>query len=295
MVKKGSFFKRALAREKRIQDRILDIYFIKFFIRVMAQFSKNNGSNMAAAIAYYGFLSLFPLILGLISLLGLFLPSLSIQQQILSLVQENLPKASDIIIANIQNVIHYRGTLGIVAIIGLLWSGSGILAALDYAINRAWDVPRMLQFYLRKPRDIGLTSGIGILFLISTMASYVFSVVQLKDLPIIGAYAIQVATRGIAFVLIFAIFLLLFKLIPNTKTYWRHVWPGALFTAIFFEIGRGLFVYYINNYTNYRLVYGSVGSVIAILVWIYYSAFILILGAELTAEYSRIRHVSRQQ
>lgn len=160
---------------------------------------------------------------------------------------------------------------------------------MDNAINRAWEIPRLLQFYLRKPRDIGLTLGIGVLFLLSIGASDIFSVVHLTSLPVIGAYTIQIGTRAIAFVLVFLVFLILFKLIPNTRTYWRHVWPGALFTAILFEIGRSIFVYYINNFANYQLVYGTVGSVIAVLVWIYYSAFILIVGAELTAEYSRMR------
>ena len=253
----------------------------------MAQMGKDNGIHMAAAVSYYGFLSLFPLLLGLIGLLGLFLPSQEIQQRILSLVQENLPKASDIIITNIQNVIHFRGTLGIIAIVGLLWSGSGATAALDSAINRAWHIPQMLRFYVRKPREIGLTIGAGLLLFLSIGTSYVSSVVRPKNWPIIGAYIAQFGSRTIAFLLIFTVFLILFKLIPNTRTYWRDVWPGALFTALFFEIGRSLFVYYINHYANYQLVYGAIGSIVAIMIWIYYSAIVLILGAEFTAEYIR--------
>lgn len=289
MKQQDSFIKRMTKRVMKIRDRAYRIGFVNFIIRVMTQMGEDNGTNLAAAIAYYGFLSLFPLILGIIGLLGLFLPSQEIQQRILSVVQENLPKASDIVVSNIQNVIHFRGTLGIIAIIGLLWSGSGVMAALDNAINRAWDIPRMLQFYIRKPRDIGLTLGVGLLFLLSIGTSEVFSVVRLSDWPIIGAYSVRFGTRVISFLLIFTVFLILFKLMPNTKTYWRHVWPGALLTAIFFEVGRSLFVYYINNYTNYQLVYGTVGSIIAIMIWIYYSAVILILGAESTAEYSRMR------
>ena len=74
-------------------------------------------------------------------------------------------------------------------------------------------------------------------FLIPIGASNVFGVVHVTNLPIVGGHAIQIATRAAAFLLIFAIFVILFKLIPNTKTFWRHIWPGALFIAVFIEIG----------------------------------------------------------
>lgn len=266
----------------------MSIGFVSFIVRVLNQMSNNNGSNMAAAIAYYGFLSLFPLLLGMFGLLGMFLSSQTIQQQIMSFVQENLPSASDVIVSNIQGVMQYRGTLGIIGIIGLIWVASGVMSALDNAINRAWDVPRTLHFYIRKPRDLGLTLGVGLLFLFSIGASYVFSVVRLDNLPGAGAFLVQASARLVAFILVFLVFLILFKLMPNTRTYWRYIWQGAFFTAVLFEIGRSLFVYYINNFTNYLLVYGSIASVVAALVWIYYSAFVVILGAQLTAEYCRI-------
>ena len=87
----------------------------------------------------------------------------------------------------------------------------------------------------------------------------------------------------------FAVFLLLYKLIPNTRTYWRDIWPGALLAAVLFEIARALFIFYINNYANYQLIYGSIASIIVLLVWIYYSAFIMILGAEFAFQYGRTR------
>jgi membrane protein len=250
---------------------------------------KNNGFTLAAAIAYYGFLSIFPLLLGIIGILGYFLPSQNIQEQIISFVEQNLPGISDVITSNIQNVINARGALSIIGILGFLWSGSAIFSALDNAINRAQDITTLSPVYVRKPRDIGLTIGIGVLFLISTGASYAFAVIPLNDLPVIGAYAFEIASRVTAFLLVLLIFLVLFKVMPNIRTFWRHVWPGALITAIFFEIGRAVFLYFINNFTNYSLVYGAIGSIIAVLVLIYYSAIILIVGVEITAEYSRIR------
>lgn len=221
--------------------------------------------------------------------MGLVLPSQQVQVQIFSFIQNNIPGATDVIENNIRDVIELRGTLGIISIALLLWTGSGVLSAAGHAINRAWDIPRELQFYLKKPRDIGLTIGLGILFFLSLGASAILTFVPVGSIPIVGSYFVQIFIRVVAFALAFIIFLLLFKIIPNTKTYWRHIWPGAFFTAILFEIGRVVFLYYVNNFTNYQAVYGAIGSVIAILVWIYYSAILVILGAEFTAEYSRLR------
>jgi membrane protein len=289
MVPGESFFQRSRAKIKNIQEQILGIRFIKFIMRVMTEMSQDDGTNMAAGIAYYAFLSIFPLILGLIGLLGLFLPSQTVQTQIFSFIQQNLPGAGSVVEENVRNVIQLRGTLGIIGILGLLWTGSGIISAAGHAINRAWDINKELQFYLKKPRDLGLTIGLGTLFFLSLGSGAIFSFVPVGSIPFIGEYAVQFVLRILSFILAFIIFLILFKVIPNTKTWWRHIWVGAVFTALLFEIGRIAFLFYIDNFGNYQMVYGTIGSVIALLIWIYYSAIIVILGAELTAEYSRLR------
>jgi membrane protein len=289
MPQKNKYFYKITTSLKRIQNHILSVRFIRFMMRVIQEMGDDNGTNMAASVAYYAFLSLFPLLLGLIGFLGLILPSQSVQNQIFSYIQNNLPGARDIIENNIRQVIQLRGALGIIGIIGLLWSGSTLMSTLGSAINLAWDIPRQIPFYLQKLRDIGLTIGLGILFFISLASSAILNFIPVGSIPIVGSYFVQLFLRIVAFALAFVIFLILFKVMPNTKSYWRHIWPGALFTAVLFEIGRVIFLYYINNFTNYQAVYGTIGSVIALLVWIYYSAVMVIIGAEFTAEYSRLR------
>ena len=101
---------------------------------------------------------------------------------------------------------------------------------------------------------------------------------------------LDVGSRLVAFLLILAVFLLIYKTIPNTRTYWRYIWQGALLAAVLFELARTLFIFYLENFANYQLIYGSIASIIVLLVWIYYSAFIMILGAEFTFQYGRMRH-----
>jgi YihY family inner membrane protein len=85
------------------------------------------------------------------------------------------------------------------------------------------------------------------------------------------------------------IFLMIYRFAPNCKTYWRYIWPGAVAAAILLEAAKGLFLWYLDNLASYSQVYGSVTSVIVLLFWIYVSALILILGAEIGSEYSRLR------
>jgi len=284
-----SLFNKLIAKFNRIKDRVMQNALVRFLLRVIAELTEHDGTNMAAGVAFYVFLSIFPLLLGLIGLLGIFLPSETVQEQIFTFIQNNVPGATDIISNNIRNIINFRGALGVIGIVGLLWSGSNIVSAGGHAINRAWNIQTEMQFYLKKPRDIGLTIGLGLLFVLSLSASAIFSFVPVGSVPLVGNSLVQAFLFIVSYALVFVVFLMLFKVMPNTKTYWRHIWPGAFFTATLFVIGRAVFFFYINNFGDYQQVYGAVGSVIAVLLFIYYSAIIIILGAEVTSEYSRLR------
>jgi membrane protein len=163
-----------------------------------------------------------------------------------------------------------------------------MFGAINRTINRAWDIHQDRPFHIRKLRDLSMALGISILFFLSLGATSIYSILSSTDLPVIGT-ALNVGARLLAFLPSFAIFLILYKLIPNTKTYWRYVWPGALLAAVLFEVSKSIFVLYLDRFATYELIYGSVGSVIALLFWIYVAAFILILGAEFSAEYGRMR------
>ena len=99
----------------------------------------------------------------------------------------------------------------------------------------------------------------------------------------------RIVLQGVSFGLILVIFLLLYKLLPNTKTYWQYIWPGALVGAALFELLKNLFLIYVNSFSNFENVYGSLAPVIALLLWAYVSSFILILGAELSSEYGLLK------
>ncbi|MGD1119185.1 MAG: YihY/virulence factor BrkB family protein [Dehalococcoidales bacterium] len=281
-------FKESLRRAK---GRLLKIPAVQLIYRTAEKLGDIDATHRAAAVAYYAFLSIFPLVMGLIAIFGFFLPSVDLQAKMLNYVGDNIPGATNILNQNIDNIIRMRGTVGVISIVILFWGASAMFGAISLAINRAWDIRQYRRsFFIRKASELGMVSGIGILFLLSLGASAIISVIfRALKLPAADMIIVNISSRLVAFLLILAVFLLLYKLIPNTRTYWRDIWPGALLAAILFEIARTLFIIYINNYANYQLIYGSIASIIVLLVWIYYSAFIMILGAVFTFQYGRMR------
>ena len=284
--------KHLKARLLRAKDRLLKIPAVQLISRTAEELGNIDAAHKAAGVAYYAILSIFPLLLGLIAVFGFFLPSVHLQEELLKFVGDNIPGATNILKQNIASIIELRGVVSVLSIVLLFWSASVMFSAVSLAINRAWDIRRYRRsFFIRKGSELGMAFGIGILLLLSLGASAIVSILRrVLNLPAADLIIINVGSWLVAFLLILAVFLLLYKLIPNTKTYWRYVWPGALLAAILFEIARTLFVFYLENFANYQLIYGSIASIIVLLVWIYYSAFIMILGAEFAFQYGRMRY-----
>jgi membrane protein len=262
---------------------------VELVVRTVQEFGADDATHMAAGVAYYAILSLFPLLTALVAVLGVFLSSERIKLEVIDFFAQNLPGLKDVFEEYVvEQVSDWGVALGVVALIGLFWSASAMFGAIGRAVNRAWDVHQDRPFYIRKLRDLGMALGTGLLFLVSVGATSLFSVMESFDVPLAGTAA-QVGARVFAFVVSLSVFLIIYKFVPNTKTHWRYIWPGALLAAVFFEAGKSLFVLYLDRFADYGSTYGNLGSVIALLIWIFISALILIVGAEFSSEYGRMR------
>ena len=280
----------------RALGRWLNRFFVVVLIvRTAKELSDDDAPHMAAGVAFYMLFSLFPLLLGLIALTSFFVEAEDIQGRFVDFTAEYLPGSEDVVSHNIDSVFRLRGALGIFAILGLLWSGSAVFGALTRAINRAWDVHRDRPIYISKPRQLLMALSVAVLFYLSMSAATLVRVagrLEPPDVPgmdFVYEAAGRALLQGMSFLLILCIFLLVYKFTPNTKTYWRYIWPGAVVCAVLFEAAKSAFIVYVDRFANYENVYGSLTPVIALLVWTYVSSFILILGAELNSEYGRLR------
>ena len=288
MVNRMEKWKAGLQKTK---GSLLKIPFVQLIVRTAEESGNHDAGQRAAGVAYYAIISIFPLILGLIAVFGFFLPSLNLQDELLKYVGNNIPGATNILKENITSIIRLRGVMSILSIVILFWGASALFSSISLAINRAWDTKICRPFFIRKASELGMVFGTGILFLLSLGASAIITIIHgALNLPAADLIIVYAGSKLVAFLLMFVIFLLLYKFIPNTKTHWRSVWPGALLAAALFELARTLFIFYLDNFANYQLIYGSITSIIILLIWIYYSAFIMILGAEFTFQYSRMHY-----
>ena len=274
---------------------MLRIFLVVLLVRTAQEMSDDDATHMAAGVAYYALFSLFPLLLGLIAILSLFLDPQDIQARLTDFATDNLPGSEELIDDNIDAVLRLRGVLAPIAILGLFWSASAIFGALNRAINRAWDVHKDRPFFVSKPRQLAMALGVGILFLLSlSTASFVglagrYSESDLPGLGFLVDVGGRVLLQGAAFLLTLSTFLMVYKFMPNTKTYWRYIWPGAVVAAVLFELAKNIFILYLNQFANFESVYGTLAPVIVLLLWTYVSSLIVIMGAELSSEYGRLR------
>ncbi len=274
---------------QRFKGSLMHIYLFNLISRTFTEFSRDDGTAMAGGISYFFVLALFPLLLGIMSILGLVLSSESIQKAVFDFVTLNVPGAASVILDNIKSVIQARGALGIISILGLLWSGSAAFGIINTAVNRSWDINKRRSFWRKTALHLGLELSTGLLFLASMALTSGVEVIRKMGLPFSGIVA-DIAAWAVAFLLIVCIFLVIYKVMPMTKTHWRDVWVGAIFAGVMFEIARSAFTLYLSRFANYANVYGSIASVIILFVWIYYSALVIIFGAEIASENYRLRN-----
>ncbi|MBI2908611.1 MAG: YihY/virulence factor BrkB family protein [Chloroflexi bacterium] len=261
---------------------------VRLAVRTLQAYANHNGSDSAATVAYYSFLSMFPLILGIAALFSLFLPSEDVQRELFDFLQRVSPGSAGFLERNISRIMSMRGATGALGIIVLFWSGSAMFGAASRAINRAWGIPHDRPFFLSKLRDLAMALGVGAvlaLSLVLTGLSTVFGdmVLSVRSLPF------DIGARTLLFLFSSAIFLTVYKFAPNARIRWGSVWPGALVAAALTELVRNLFITYVRSFADFQSVYGSLASAIALLVWIYVSTIVIILGAELNCQWTRMR------
>ena len=126
-----------------------------------------DAADMAASLSYYALLFVFPLLIGVIAVLGFVFPSEIVQEELSTLFEYQLPASAGLLQENITSVIKLRGTLGILSLPGLFWSGGALFAGIGRVANRAWGIGKYRPFYIRKVRDFILALGTGSIFFVS--------------------------------------------------------------------------------------------------------------------------------
>ena len=276
------------------------LFLVQLLVRVVKELSEDDATHMAAGIAYYALFSVFPLVLAMTAIFGAFLDTEAVVSRLTQFANEYLPGTEALIRQNVESALALRGAMGLFAVLGLFWSASAVFGALNRSINRAWDIQQDLPLYKGKPRQLLMAIGVAFLFITSlgaaTLAREAERIAEsgIPGIEAIPALSGEVFLRTASGLLTLAIFLLIYRYMPNTRTYWRYIWPGAAVGAVLFEAAKNVFIIYTSRFANFENVYGSLAPVIALLLWAYVASFILILGAEISSEYERLKRGAAQ-
>jgi len=269
---------------------------VKFLVKeTFSEWSKDKASRLAAALSYYTIFSVAPLLIIAIAVAGLVFgreaASQQMAEEIHGLVGAEAAKAILTVLENAS-----KPASGIVAMIlgfaTLLLGASGAFAQLQDSLNTIWEVKpkegRGIKGMLRdRFLSFSMVLVIGFLLLVSLAISAVLSGIGkfLADLlPMPGA-VMQALNFGISFAVTSLLFALIFKVLPDAEIRWRDVWVGAAVTALLFSVGRFLIGLYLGR-SSVGSPYGAAGSLVVLLLWVYYSSQILFLGAEFTQVYT---------
>jgi membrane protein len=268
----------------------------KFVHRVGQSWLDDYAMSMGAALAYYTVFSLAPLLLIVVSVAGLFFGEEAARGQIVAELQSVMgePGASAIqdLLASVRRPDQGLAatTIGIVL---LLVGATTVFGELQDALDRIWRVPERnrtngwLLLVRTRVLSFGMILAIGFLLIVSLVASTALEALGRHwNLMLGGWYPLAVATNAIvAFVLIAAMFALIYKVMPRARVLWRDVWIGAVFTAMLFTLGKSVISLYIGR-SGITSVFGAAGSLVVVLLWVYYSAQIFLIGAEFTWIYA---------
>ena len=258
------------------------------------RFRRLRAAESAAGMAYYALFSLFPLLLFLVAMGSLFLRAEAARQQVLSLVTGLFPTAQDLVIRNIEQALESRGTVGTIAAAGFLWSATGFFRSLFRNVNRAWPGARSRSLVGGRLLGLIMVAGLAAFLILWLLCIGVLDLLSHLNLPYWSYTPLihAMLSRVIPWILTFVLFVVLYRWVPLTDVDWRAATWSALVATIAWRVATAGFAWYLSSgLSKYRLVYGSLGSIVALMFWIYVTSGIVLFGAHLSAAIHYVRRM----
>ncbi|MCW2954166.1 MAG: ribonuclease [Conexibacter sp.] len=271
------------------------------FKRTLTEFSEDNLSDWAAALTYYGLLSIFPALIALVSIVGLVGDPASTTKTITDIVTKIGPSsAADTFAGPIRSITSHRSAAGLLLIAGLaiaLWSASGYIGAFMRAANIVFETPEGRPVWKLRPLQMLVTLVMVVLLALVAVALVMTGpIVSAVAQPLgIGSTAVSIwniAKWPVLLAVMVLMFTLLYYAAPNVKLRsFRFVMPGALLAIVVWLIASAAFAFYVANFGSYDKTYGTLGGIVSLLVWFWITNVALLLGIELNAERERSRQL----
>ncbi len=259
--------------------------------RTSAEWNRHEAPRLGAALAFYSILSLAPLVVLALAIVSLIFGNSTAQTQLLDQVRGMIGEQGSQAVKDMIEHGQKPASSAIASIVGgitLLFGASGVFGELRSALNRMWDVQPESEggfWSTIKQRVFSFTLvlAVGFLLLVSLLLSVALAALSkffaaVLPLPgfVLNTINLAVSLAGVA-----VLFALMFRFVPATKIAWRSIWIGATVTAVLFTMGKFLIGLYLGK-AAVGSAYGAAGSLVVVIVWVYYSAMIFLFGAEFT-------------
>lgn len=291
---------RPPTRHRHIMPRDLHWSHIKgLFETSFSEWNRQNVPRLGASIAFYSLLSLAPLLLLAVSIVGLVFGHSAAEKGITQQLGALMGPTAAKVAGDLLNSRHTEsgGVVGtIVSLFTLLFSASGVLIELRDDLNAIWEVPvpqvsgmKMLASFIKERLfSFAMVVAIGFLLIISLLASTVISAIASTSGTIgsIEAVLLHIANILVSFLIIAGVFAAVYKVVPDTHIEWRDAITGGVVTSVLFTLGKFILGLYLGR-ASYSSMYGAAGSIVVLIAWVYYSAQIVYLGAEFTKAYAK--------
>ena len=257
-------------------------------VQVLRDSFADNATQWAAAIAYYGFLSLFPLLLAAVSLSAYFVsPDWAVGKAIL-LLREFVPEGDAAVQRIIHDAVHNAHPYaGVVSLLILLVLGSRAFGALSRALNIAYEGEQTGSLTGRIMIEIGMMVAIGMLFVCTMFSHYLLLFLwnTVRLLPGETGPTFTAIAQSIRILLMLTAFFLIYRFVPRKRLNWKSIAVAASLATALLVTARPIFYGYVENLANYNLIYGGIAIAVVLLVWGWVAAFITILGGEIASHF----------
>lgn len=263
--------------------------------RAVIEFYEADNLTYAASIGYYALLSMFPFALITVSILGSVTADDVTRQKVLLFALRYFPGQFDFIISQLDAFRQTPIRIGIGGAILLVWGALGVFGAISTAVNHAWGVEKTRSFLGHRLFSFLMLLAAGLMLMIGLLGATAAQIIGARwfagvsqnypSLQVMQGFMIRYALL----LLPALVFGLIYYFVPNVKVLLKDVWLGALITGLLWDAGFTGFAWFVRDVSQFTRIHGSIATVIVFLIWIYFSAVILLWGVEFTASYSKMR------
>jgi membrane protein len=265
--------------------------------RGVVELYDSEGLTHAASIAYYALLSMFPIMLLALGVLGEVTSDSTERDAVVRFVFRYFPRQFGFISRQLDAFQTAPVAFGVGGMLALVWASLGVFNAISSAINHAWVVEKRRSFLKHRLVSFLMMVSAGLVLMLGLVIA---SVVRLAETRLGEAITRSpwlvwfsgIVASYVATVLLIACVALVFYFVPNAKVRFRDVWPGAILVGVLWRVALSLFSWYAADMATWNVVHGSIAAVVVFLLWIYVSAVILLYGVEMTASYARLQEAA---